>query len=331
MARKWIRDPKYPGVRYREHKNRMFNGKPDRYFTIFYKHKNKFHEEGLGWASQGWNLKKASIELYKLKEAQTKGEGPISLKEKKELADEERQRQEEEKRLQAIEAYTFGELMTEYLKWAQVNKKHWSNDEYRWRLHLSPYLADKPLKEVTPYFLEQMKNDLMKTDMAPASVKHCLVIVRQAFNKAILWEKWNGQNPTKGVKMPKVDNAKQKALSMEEEAKLMAALKEKSKPTYLMAMVSLYAGLRFGEVAGLHWQDIDFESNLITVKGKFDKFRTVPLAKTLKKLLQDSKPEQAEAHDLVFPSTKGTLRGKISATFPRTVDALGLNDYAEKR
>ena len=45
----------YPGVRYREHKERKYNGKPDRYFFIRYKRNGKAIEEGAGWASQKVN------------------------------------------------------------------------------------------------------------------------------------------------------------------------------------------------------------------------------------------------------------------------------------
>ncbi len=41
-------------------------------------------EEGLGWASEGWNAQKASVELTVLKKAHTLGTGPHSLQEKRE-------------------------------------------------------------------------------------------------------------------------------------------------------------------------------------------------------------------------------------------------------
>jgi len=50
----------YPGVRFREHLSRKYNGSADRYFFIRYRLNGKLKEEGLGWASEGWNAKKAS-------------------------------------------------------------------------------------------------------------------------------------------------------------------------------------------------------------------------------------------------------------------------------
>ena len=90
---------KYPGVRYREHKTRKHGVQPDKYFAIRYMHDGKQKEEGLGWASQGWDAKRASEELSRLRHANRTGEGPQTLEEKRLKAeDERRQRAIEEKR-----------------------------------------------------------------------------------------------------------------------------------------------------------------------------------------------------------------------------------------
>jgi hypothetical protein len=60
MAEKWFKT-QFPGVRYRESTTKKHSGKPDRNFTIRYKLNGVLKEEGLGWASDGWNAQKASL------------------------------------------------------------------------------------------------------------------------------------------------------------------------------------------------------------------------------------------------------------------------------
>jgi len=72
----WHKLEGYKGVRYREHETRKKGIKKDRYFAIRYrvinsKGKSEQHEEGLGWASDGWTAEKAAGELAKLKYAST--------------------------------------------------------------------------------------------------------------------------------------------------------------------------------------------------------------------------------------------------------------------
>ena len=89
MACQWFKT-QYPGIRYREHKTRKHSGKPDRYFTMYYKLNGKLKEEGLGWSSEEWNAQKASIQLSELKKAQTTGEGACTLQEKRDQAEQAR-------------------------------------------------------------------------------------------------------------------------------------------------------------------------------------------------------------------------------------------------
>ena len=56
---------------------------------------------------------------------------------------------------------------------------------------------------------------------AEATVKHALCLVRQAFNKAVVWRLWTGENPCKGVAFPIPNNARQRFLSQEEAARLL--------------------------------------------------------------------------------------------------------------
>ena len=65
------------GVRFREHETRKYKGQPDKYFTIRYKVDGKLVEEGLGWASEGWNVTKAVTERENLRQNYRKGEGPL--------------------------------------------------------------------------------------------------------------------------------------------------------------------------------------------------------------------------------------------------------------
>ena len=75
---------RYKGVRYREHHSRKWSRKPDQYFFIRYSIDGKQKEEGLGWASEGWDAERANAILSELKEAKRTGAGAVSLEEKRE-------------------------------------------------------------------------------------------------------------------------------------------------------------------------------------------------------------------------------------------------------
>ncbi len=62
------------------------------------------------------------------------------------------------------------------------------------------------------------------------------------------------------------DNGKVKPLSFEQYQKLIAQLGKRSKDAILPVQIAYFTGLRLGEVAGLTWQDINFEEQCLTVR-----------------------------------------------------------------
>jgi len=252
--------------------------------------------------------------LSEIKENIRLGQGPQSIKEKRDILKAERQAEQDELERQKFENYSFGELMAVYLQWAATNKRH-QNDEYRYRLHLAPQLADVPLRKISPFMLEKVKKTLQDKGLAPATVKHCIVIVRQAFNKAIVWGTWHGENPVRHVKMPRLDNRKERVLSEEEERVFMPALKDKSPVTWGMAMTALYGGLRYEEITKIHWQQVDFDRNLLHVDGKGGKKRIVPLNDTLRAVFDEFKPATLQAARSCSLPRKARCRRKSPTAF----------------
>jgi integrase len=312
MSGKWKTN--YPGVRFREHPTRKYNGKPDRYFFIRYRVHNKLREEGLGWASEKWNAKKASIELAKLKESHVTGSGPQSLAEKRHI----KQQQEEEARTQkekaAKENVTFGQIFTgSYISEARHNKgwRSLSREESLYNKWLSPLVGGIPLKDITPFHLERIKKKMFDQNLNPRSVQYALAVIRQVFNFAKRNDLYRGELPISKVKIPQFDNKRLRFLAHEEANRLLRALKAKSPDTYEIALLSLYCGLRAGEVFSLTWGDVDFERGMLTLRDtKSGKNRAAFMTENVKKML--SEKVRGSHDDLVFPGrpVNGGLRAR---------------------
>ncbi|PXF58877.1 MAG: integrase [Deltaproteobacteria bacterium] len=315
----------YPGVRYREHPTRKHGVNPDRYFAIRHQKDGKRKDEGFGWASRGCSAAEAAEILYQLKKNQRTGQGPQNLQEWRELKRAKEEAKQMHKKTVEKDLFTFGELAKQYLQWAKDNKKSYSEDEQRYRTHLAGPLGDKPLKSITVLDLERLKRNLKKK-LSPATQKHCLVLIRQMFNKAMLWGLYDGSNPIKGVKLPRVDNRRTRFLSHEEAHTLLEELKKRSLQVHDQALVSLYAGLRFGEIAALKWGDIDLDHRIIQVRDGKAGSRQAFMTDSVKTLFQARRPEKAWPGDLVFKSRKGVRQTHISHAFRRAVISLDLNE-----
>ena len=311
----------YPGVRYREHPKRKHGLQPDKYFCLHYKIDGKVHDEALGWASQGWNATKASIELAKLKQAHVTGEGAKTLKQRREQAKEKANKEK-------VGKLTFGQFFEEtYYPQAQRDKKASScrREDALYRVWIAPILGKIPLKDVSPFHLEKLKKRMDDAGQSARSIQYALAVVRQVFNHARGHTIYTGDNPVSKVKIPRPNNARLNFLTHEQASLLLDALKERSQQTYEMAMLALYCGLRFGEIAGLTWQDIDFSQDIITIRdSKNGRTRHAYMTPQVRAMLK-AKP-QGKPGDLLFPGKDGRRMGKISRTFDRTVKDIGLNN-----
>jgi integrase len=336
----------HTGLRYFEHESRKHGKKLDRYYIIRFRLDGKLHTFGIGWLSDGIpesirkeepNLGFEDYCLKLLREYKNNvkiGAGPVSPKEKREIAENEREQLEAARLLAEKENITFGQFMTEtYLPQCKQDKrpKTYEFENMFYKKHLADAIGGLTFPAISPFQIEKIKKTMKDKKLSPRYIQYALQIIRQVFNKAHKLGIFNGESPTKAVDWPKLDNAKMRYLSIAETEKLLKALAEKSKNLHDMALLSLHCGLRFGEIAGLTWSCINLEQGTITVLNAKTGSRTAYLTDRAKEMLKGRK--RGQANELIFPKrtvSAGTMV-KPSRAFTRTVDELGFNQNVTDR
>jgi integrase len=173
--------------------------------------------------------------------------------------------------------------------------------------------------------LERLKKEMRDAGKAEATVRHALCLVRQAFNKVTVWRLWIGENPCKGVAFPTPNNARQRFLSQDEAARLLESLKQRSPQVARIATMSLYGGMRLGEVLGLSWSNIDPNKGIIMVQDtKNSESRPIFITEPIRKIISELDP--GEPDQLLFKSRTGNPVQWLSKSFAATVSELNLNE-----
>lgn len=293
---------KYPGVYMRTSPERKHDGKADVCFDIAYNGAGRKVWEKVGWRSEGYTAVMASqIRSERLRTVRH-GDMPAAILDK---------RRPELTLGGAWEAYQ-GHL---------AKTKRPGTDTSRWNRHLA-FLAAQTIGSLTPLELERVKTALQAKALSPQSVKHCLALLRRVINHAIRMRLWVGANPVEKLALPHVDNKRFRFLSVEEADLLLATLKGRSKSTWSISLMSLYTGMRLGEVLGLRWEAVNLGARVAQVLDpKNGRSRTVSLTESVVRMLAET---GAERHGLVFAGRNG-LRREISDTFSRVVEEIGLN------
>jgi len=322
----------FPGVRYREDKSRKYNRTLDRYFFIRYRVNGTQKEEGIGWASNGWNATQASGILSDLKKAHRTGEGPQTLKEKRRIEQEKLDAEAAERKRKTKEEMPFSLYFTEnYLPEAQANKTYdsWRRENNLFELWIMPVIGKMPFKIIRPFHIEKIKKNMKDAEKAPRSIQYAIAVIRQIFNHAIKNEMYSGGNPATKVSKPRVDNSRDRYLTHDEADKLLEKLKTKSHQVHDISLISLHSGLRADEIFKLTWGDIDINRGIITVNGKGGKTRPAFMTDRVKSLF--SNLPSGEPTDFVYKDRKGKKISRISSVYYRTVDDLGFNKGIEDR
>lgn len=338
MAVKWI-NTQYPNVRYYEHGTRRTrNGQPDKYFAIRYYVNGRRKEEGIGWATEGWNPEKVHNLLSIIKEGIRTGKGPQSLAEQRQKEAAVRQAEKEQKAREQLADMTLEEFFRiVYMPRAKREKRSWLTDEQRITKAVNPALGHMPLRAVRRDDVQAFIDKLTDDGAAPATVKQYMGIVRRAFNMAAetlvdgTTPLFVGPNPAKALRLPAVHNSRERYLQEDEASRLVeAAGKLRSPDLHDAILLSLNTGLRLGELKRLRWMDVDLKAAIVTVPDE-DKRKPggkVPLNGEALAVLQCRKEWLGgEAGTRVFPPVAGgTVRNNLSEMFRKLADELGLNE-----
>ena len=145
-----------------------------------------------------------------------------------------------------------------------------STYESRIRTRLKPALGSIKLTELSTTQIQTFCNDLIRKEgLSPKTVKNTHGILHKALAQAtdlryILF------NPADPVKLPRIER---KEISPLTEAEISAFLEEikKGEPFARLFTVTLFTGMREGEVCGLTWDAVDFRNGTITVKQQLQK------------------------------------------------------------
>lgn len=338
MAGKWI-STKFKGVRYYEHPTRKHGVKFDRYLAIRYQKDGKRIEEGIGWTSerdpedgQNWTEAKAALVLERLRGAakQGKAEAPTRISEQREMEKARREAEKVEAERLEREGITISKYFDEtYLKWAEGNKapNTTRSEKTLFDGWIRPVIGEIPMLQLVETDMGRLKQRMEKAGKAVKTIHLTLALVRQVYNHA----KRPDVYLLAKAKMPRIDNAKLRYLTAKEIDTLLNALKAKSDTVHDQALLAVNTGLRFSEVAGLQYGDVNYETGTLAIRDSKTGSRTVFFNDIVKAMLKARQGKKTAG--LVFPIEVGEHKGNrqvaVSKTFQREADRLfneGVND-----
>ncbi len=212
--------------------------------------------------------------------------------------------------------------------------------------HIQPYFGQSKIKDLTPIGVDKYYLALQEGGVGIRTIHIIHHILHAALDNAVRYGLLTS-NPTQGASLPAYRFNEMQVLNKEQVSRFLNAARSSS--SYALYHLALVTGMRMGELLGLNWSDIDWESGLISVhrqrqyvpgegitlvepKTRYGR-RTIKVGDTslrilqaFKKVLNEKKKaagDRWQEMDLVFPNSVG------KAGDPSNI-RLGFNQILEK-
>lgn len=177
-------------------------------------------------------------------------------------------------------------LLAEYRAW--MAEKGWSAETIRNRDYVVRGAAqfleskDRVLLRATP---EDIRHFLSRAPSIQTRNRK-LSDVRSFFRFLKETGKRTAANPCDELSRGKEPQALPKPLKKTEAAALLQAAEQIGGRCFVVVAAQLYAGLRLSETAALQWSNIDFDSDVLRVRGKGSKDRLIPINPYLRRAFE---------------------------------------------
>ena len=165
-------------------------------------------------------------------------------------------------------------LFEEWLSVVKISKKPSTFANYRMKVnkHILPVFGGILYDNLTVKMLHEFIENKINSGLSAKYVSD-IVIVFKSMSKYIA--KVHGfRNPIEDFILPKITKSEKTLFDENQQKKLCIYLKNNFSITSACILLSLYTGLRIGEVCGLKWSDINFNENILTVRRTVQRIST---------------------------------------------------------
>jgi integrase len=244
----------------------------------------------------------------------------------------------------ADDKLTLGEFLTRYLAdIAASTVRPRTLESYTWLVHnhIQPALGDVRLTNLMAQRVQGFYSERLQAGLSATTVLHIHNFLHKALEQAVRWG-LVPRNVTDLVDPPRSKRRQPTVWSAEQARRFLE--KAKSHRLYALYVLALFTGMRQGELLGLQFDDIDWETSTINVQHSLQTLSGKPqllaAPKTEKSRRRVSLPEaarlalerhvklQAGKKGYVFVSQVGTplLPHSVIDTFKRLIEEAGVPD-----
>lgn len=226
---------------------------------------------------------------------------------------------------------TVKELVYEYIqrKLPRLKESTAANYKMKAEKHIIAFLGDIRCSDITVNDIYRFMESKRWDKLSERYIYDIVVLLKSFFRYANIT--YGIKNIMNGIVMPNHSKMEVTVLDSIQQKRLKTHLNANPRLTSLGVLLSLYTGLRIGELCALLWKDIDLEKRILTVNKTIQRIQTAD-EKTRTKLVITAPKSKSSVREIPLPEFlvailkqyKGTpesfmLSGNTRPVEPRTL------------
>ena len=145
----------------------------------------------------------------------------------------------------------------------RIKESTYANYKMKFEKHILPVFGDTCCTSINSAKINAFINDKMSIGLSASYVRDLITVFKALLTYA--QEEYGFKLLLKNVSLPKAEKKKPHKIEDRQQKKLVRYVKNHMDLTGLCVLLSLFMGLRIGEISGLKWSDIDIAHKTLYV------------------------------------------------------------------
>ncbi len=217
-----------------------------------------------------------------------------------------------------------GYYINEFINISKIRNKESTYSNYLYTINSRMIvLYNTKIKNIDIKFINEYTNYLFDKGLCSKSIKDTLILLNEILKLADIHI---------NIPMPKVIKKEISVFNEDEQIELEKYLLNSPNSVNLGIYLSLYTGIRIGELCALKWENIDLINNKITIKKTMLRIKdTNPNNRNKTKVIVDSPKSTSSIRDIPLPPFISSMLSKITNILPEYYLLTNSISYIEPR
>lgn len=203
----------------------------------------------------------------------------------------------------------YSEILVAWQKSTRINVKESTYMRYKHLVdrHIAPSLGKYPVNKISTQLVERFVDDKLKNGrldgvggLSPKTVTDMLTIVKSSMDYA----SYNGYTVVCNLNKLSVKKKEKemRVLTIQEQKSLTSVLLDKTDLTKLGVLLSLYTGIRIGELCALRWENLSIDSKTLKVRETMQRIPSAEVSEKAKTRVIITEPKsKCSNRDIPLP------------------------------